>query len=146
NDWLRGVPGKSQVIKDRLGRAVENVSLLQPPVPGHNLALSIDRRIQYIAYRELKKGIEETKAASGSVVVLDIKTGEVLAMADQPSYNPNNRPSLHGGRFRNRAVTDLFEPGSTIKAFSIAYALSTGKYTKDTPIDTNPGWMIVDNK
>lgn len=143
NSWLRGEPGKKEVLKDRLGHIIAEVSSLKNPEQGHDLMLSLDRRIQYLAYKNLKAAVHDYKAQSGSIVVLNIKTGEVLAMVNQPSYNPNNRPKIHDGRFRNRAVTDLFEPGSTIKSFNIALALESGKYTPDTTIDTNPGWMRV---
>lgn len=146
NDYLRGVPGKKQVIKDRLGRIIANLKVVQEPQPGHDLTLSIDRRIQYLAYRELKEAVERFKANSGSVIVVDVKTGEVLAMVNDPSYNPNNRPKEHDGRYRNRAITDVFEPGSTIKAFSVANAMMYGNFTPKTPIDTSPGWMTVEGK
>lgn len=146
NDWLRGAPGKKQVIKDRLGHIISELKVLQEPQPGHDLVLSIDRRIQYLAYRELKEAVERYQAASGSVIVVDVKTGEILAMVNQPSYNPNNRPKEHDGRYRNRAITDVFEPGSTAKAFSVANALMYGNFTPETPIDTNPGWMRVEGK
>ncbi len=144
NDWLAGEPGRKRILIDRYGRTVADVDLLDAAVPGHNLALSIDRRIQYLAYSVLKEAIKDRDAASGSVVVLDIKTNEVLAMASLPSYNPNNRPKLHDGRFRNRAMTDVTEPGSTTKAFSVANALTSGKYTPNSPIDTHPGFMRVE--
>ena len=119
NKWLAGKPGKKEVIKDRLGHVISNVAILKKPEQGHNLQLSIDQRIQYVAFRDLQKQVQKYKAESGSVVVINVKTGEVLAMVNQPSYNPNKRPSTHDGRFRNRAVTDQYEPGSTIKAFNI---------------------------
>lgn len=144
NDWLGGVPGKKRVVKDRLGHIVSEVSTLKQPKPGQNLVLSIDRRLQYLAYRELKAGCEKYKAHSGSAIVLDVKTGEVLAMVNQPSFNPNNRSGERDGRYRNRAVTDVFEPGSTIKTFSMVSALSSGKYRVDSTVDTSPGWLMVD--
>src|SRR5262249_9843148 len=113
--------------------------------PGNDLRLSIDKRIQYLAYRELLDGVKENLAASGSVIVLDVKTGEILAMVNQPSFNPNNRPAKRDDSFRNRAVTDIFEPGSTMKAFSIATALYSGKYQPNSIIDTYPGWIRVDH-
>ncbi|MEJ2572619.1 MAG: penicillin-binding transpeptidase domain-containing protein [Gammaproteobacteria bacterium] len=140
---LRGTPGSMRVIKDRLGRIVETVERISEPVPGHNLKLSIDKRIQYLAYRELKATVQETHAASGSAVILDVKTGEVLAMVNQPSYNPNNRDSLRSSHYRNRAVTDVFEPGSTVKPFTIAMALESGRYRPNTMIDTRPGTLRV---
>lgn len=146
NSWLRGIPGKRQVIKNRLGDIISGVSVLREPRPGHDLTLSIDRRIQYIAYAELKAGVEKFRATSGTAIVLDCKTGEILAMVNQPSYNPNNRAPDKDGRYRNRAVTDTFEPGSTIKTFSILTALESGKYFPHTMINTAPGWFMVQNK
>jgi cell division protein FtsI (penicillin-binding protein 3) len=138
--WLRGMPGKRKVIKDRLGHIVAALETLVEPQQGHDLVLSIDHRLQYLAYRELERGVIDAKANSGSVVVLDAKTGEALAIANYPSYNPNDRPPLQNdGRYRNRAITDLFEPGSTIKAFTIVSALVSGKYHPGTLVDTNPG-------
>lgn len=143
NRWLRGEPGKKEVLKDRMGHVVAEIALIKPPLRGRDLTLSIDRRIQYLAFEALKSAVQKFHAQSGSIVVLDVRTGEVLAMVNQPSYNPNNRPKIHDGRFRNRAVTDLFEPGSTIKPFNIALALESGKYTPDSKINTNPGWMVI---
>lgn len=142
NDWLSGVSGKKLVIKDRLGQTISEIKSIREPKPGKNLILSIDRRIQYLAYRELMTGLQKNSAHSGSVVVLDVKTGEVLAMANLPSYNPNSRPPQND-LLRNRAVTDIFEPGSTMKAFSVAVALDSGKFSPDTVIDTTPGWIQV---
>lgn len=143
NQWLQGERGKKWVIKDRIGRVISDVQDVQEERPGHDLVLSIDRRIQYYAYRALLQGVTENKAASGSAIVLDTRTGEVLAMANVPSFNPNNREGVKSDAFRNRAITDTFEPGSTIKAFTIASALEAGKITPDTVIDTSPGWMRV---
>lgn len=143
NDWLRGIPGKKQVLVDRYGHIVADTESIREARPGHNLVLSVDSRIQYLAYRDLKAAVSKFKAKSGSIVVLDVKTGEVLAMANVPSYNPNHRVKAHNNRFRNRAVTDIFEPGSTIKAFSVANALDSGNYTPDTIVDTSPGWMMI---
>lgn len=140
---LRGTPGSMRVIKDRLGHIVETVERINEPLPGHDLRLSIDRRIQYLTYRELKAAVQDNRASSGSAVVLDVLTGEVLAMANQPTYNPNNRESLRSSHFRNRAVTDLFEPGSTVKPFTIAMALQSGQYRPGTLIDTSPGTLRV---
>ncbi len=140
---LRGVPGRQQVIKDRLGRVVEHVDLLQDPDPGKDLALGIDRRIQFIAYRELKAAVQANKAKSGSAVVVDVRTGEILAMVNQPSFNPHNRGDLRGDHYRNRAVTDTFEPGSVMKPFTVAAVLKTGKFTPDTLVDTSPGLFRV---
>lgn len=141
NDWLQGVVGSKRVIKDRLGRIIEDVESIKTMRPGKSLSLSIDRRIQYLAYRELKAAIRQHKARSGSVVVLDSLTGEVLALVNQPSFNPNNRRNLNGDQYRNRAITDVFEPGSTVKPFTIAAALENGKYRKNTLINTSPGFM-----
>ena len=142
-EWLRGVPGSKRVIKDNLKRIVENVEGISDPVSGKDLALSIDRRLQYLAYRELKATIQSSGAKAGSVVMLDVNTGEILAMANYPSFNPNNRIKLRGDAYRNRAVTDVFEPGSTIKPFTIAAALEVGKYQPHTMIDTTPGLYKV---
>ena len=146
NDWLSGVSGKERVIKDRRGRVIDNVQLLREQKPGNDLVLSLNRRIQYLAYRELLDGVKKNLAASGSVVVLDVKTGEILAMVNQPSYNPNNMTGQKKDYFRNRAVTDIFEPGSLMKSFSIATALESGKYQPDSMIATSPGWIRVGNK
>ncbi|WP_424681871.1 peptidoglycan D,D-transpeptidase FtsI family protein [Frateuria sp. YIM B11624] len=140
DDWLSGQPGAKRVIRDRMGHVVEDVEQVREPKPGKNLTLSIDRRIQFLAYNELKNALTEFDAASGSMVILDVPTGEVLAMVNLPTYNPN---ALGGSKFsdrRNRAVTDLIEPGSTIKPILMAAALSSGKYTPTSPlIDTTGG-------
>jgi cell division protein FtsI (penicillin-binding protein 3) len=146
DQWLTGTAGKKMVIKDRLGRVVSNVRDVQKQKTGNDLVLSINRRIQYLAYRELMAGVKANNADSGSLVVLDVKTGEILAMVNQPSFNPNNRPFEMNDALRNRAVTDVFEPGSTIKAFSIASALDSGLYKPNTYIDTSPGRIKVGNK
>lgn len=143
NNWLEGVPGKREVQKDRLGHVIADLSVIKKPKPGASLALSIDHRIQYLAYRALKKQVQHLHAASGSIVALDVKTGEVLAMVNQPSYNPNRRPPDRHGRYRNRAVTDTFEPGSTMKPFTIALALDSGRYIPESIVDTNPGRMKI---
>ena len=142
-DWLMGIVGKKRVIKDRMGRIIEELGILKEPRPGHELALSVDRRLQYLAYSELSKTVEEFAAKSGSVVVVDAENGEILAIANVPSYNPNSRGHYDRETYRNLALTDTFEPGSVIKPFSIASALETGLFTPDTIIDTNPSWMIV---
>ncbi len=143
NEWLTGKEGSQRVIRDRRGRIVENVDLVEAAEPGKDLVLSIDRRIQYLAYRELKSALIETGAPSGSIVVLDVPTGEVLAMVNQPSYNPNSRVGADGESRRNRAVTDILEPGSVMKAMTIAAALESGKFTPDTPIQTAPGYIAL---
>lgn len=141
--WLKGTPGAKWVLRDRFGRVVEDVAAIKEPAPGRDLALSIDRRIQYLAYRELKAAVKQHRAESASAVIVDVRTGEVLAMVNQPSYNPNNRASLRPGATRNRAVTDVFEPGSTVKAFTAAAALESGEFRPDTPIHTGPGMLRV---
>jgi cell division protein FtsI (penicillin-binding protein 3) len=143
DEWLTGKPGAKRVIRDRRGRIVENVDLIRAASPGRDLALSIDRRIQYLAYRELKTALLENQASSGSIVVLDVPTGEILAMVNQPSYNPNAREAAEPGTHRNRAVTDVFEPGSVMKTLTLAAALESGKFTPDTPIATAPGYLGI---
>ena len=142
NDWLQGKPGLKRVIRDRLGRTVEHVEMLREAAPGQDLALTIDRRLQYLAYRELKRTVLKHGARSGSVVLLDIDSGEVLAMVNQPSYNPN-QPDFDSGGLRNRAITDVFEPGSIMKPFAIASALESGQFTPTTPVDTTPGTIRI---
>ena len=143
NDWLQGEPGAKRVIKDRLGRIIDDVESLREPRPGKSLRLSIDRRLQYLAYRELKAAAAEQGVRSASLVLLDVTTGEVLAMVNQPGYNPNNRLEINSQAARNRAVTDAYEPGSTIKVFSVAAALEAGHFRPDSVIDTGPGYMRV---
>lgn len=143
NDWLRGESGRKMVIKDRLGRTIKHVESIQAAQPGKDLTLSIDRRLQYLAYRELKRVVLQYKAKSASAVILDTKTGEVLAMVNQPSYNPNNRSKLNSYRLRNRAVTDVFEPGSTIKPFTVAAALESGRFKPDSVVNTSPGYFHI---
>ena len=143
DQWLGGSDGKREVLKDRLGNIVEDVALLQKPMQGNDLTLSIDHRLQYIAYEALGNAVDKYHADSGSVVVLNAKTGEILAMVNMPSYNPNNRAGSNVSDYRNRAVTDMFEPGSVIKPFTVALALESGKYKPITEIDTNPGWMRI---
>ncbi len=142
--WLAGKPGEKRVIRDRLGRVVENVEQIRAPVPGHDLVLSIDSRIQYLAYSALSEAVLKRHAASGSMVVMDPRNGEILAMVNVPSYNPNDLDSSNAGQRRNRAVTDVTEPGSTMKPFTITTALESGKWTPTTPIDTSPGWFVID--
>jgi cell division protein FtsI (penicillin-binding protein 3) len=141
--WLAGVPGSQRVIRDRRGRVVENVEMVRAPEPGKDLVLSIDRRLQYLAYRELTATLLEHNASSGSMVILDAPTGEILAMVNQPSYNNNARGAADPAQRRNRAVTDLFEPGSVIKSFTVAAALETGRFDPAAPIDTHGGWLNV---
>ena len=146
NHWLAGESGSKRVLKDRLGRAVENVASIKPPRHGKDLRSSIDLRLQYLAYRTLKGAIQKHKAESGSVVILDVKTGEVLAMVNQPSYNPNDRSQYSAERYRNRAITDIFEPGSSIKPLIVAAALESGRYRASSMIDTSPGYIVVGPK
>ena len=141
--WLRDVPGAKRLLRDLQGNAVEMAESVSLPQPGKDLTLSIDRRIQYLAYRELKAAITEHRAHAGSAIVLDARTGEVLALVNEPDFNPNNRAGLRSSTFRNRAVTDLFEPGSTIKPFTVACALESGKFSAGTVIDTTPGTFQV---
>ncbi len=136
---LKPVIGKKRVLEDRTGRWVQDVDHLQTAQSGEDIALSIDVRIQGFAYRELEKAIEKFGAKSATLVMLDVRTGEVIAMVTAPSFNPNNRQECHGSSTRNRALTDTIEPGSTIKAFSIASALSSRLFTPETLIDTSPG-------
>jgi len=143
NHWLAGEPGAKRVLKDRYGRSVENVESIRPPRHGKVLRTSIDLRIQYLAYRALKSAIAKYDAESGSIVVLDVGTGEVLAIVNQPSYNPNDRSQLSADRYRNRAITDIFEPGSSIKPLVVAAALESGQYRPSSIIDTAPGHITV---
>ena len=142
NDWLQGKPGVKRVIRDRLGRTVEHAELIRDSVPGQDIELTIDRRLQYLAYRELKRTVLKHGARSGTAVVLDITTGEVLAMVNQPSYNPN-QPNIDSEGLRNRAVTDVFEPGSVMKPFSVVSALEAGIVQPDSPVDASPGWISI---
>jgi cell division protein FtsI (penicillin-binding protein 3) len=143
DNWLAGENGAKRVIQDSKGRKVEDVESIRAVRPGRDLRLSIDLRIQYMAYRELKSAILQNRARAGSVVVIDIDSGEVLAMVNQPTYNPNDREQMLPASYRNRAVTDLFEPGSSVKPFIVAAALASGKFTADSIIDTSPGFIQV---
>ena len=146
NHWLSGDSGAKRVLKDRLGRSVENVESIRPARHGKDLRTSIDLRLQYLSYRTLKAAIQQYKAESGSIVILDIVTGEVLAMANQPTYNPNDRAQYSAERYRNRAITDIFEPGSSIKPLIIAAALESGRYRANSIVDTAPGYVVVGPK
>lgn len=143
NSWLQGEPGAKRVIKDRLGRVIEDVERLREPKPGHDLTLSLDRRLQYIAYRALKGAVQKHGAHSGSLVLLDARTGEVLAMVNQPAFNPNDRSQLIPSHYRNRAVTDTYEPGSSLKPFTVSAALDSGRFSSHTVVDTTPGVLRV---
>ena len=140
---LTGVPGSRRVIKDRKGRIVEDVESLRAPRDGDEVTLAIDHRLQFLAHRELKAAVEANRAKGGSMVILDAKTGEILALVNQPDYNPNNRANVTGRQTRNRSVTDLFEPGSTMKPFTVAAALDAGIVTPETMIQTAPGTMTI---
>ncbi len=146
NGWLTGEAGSKKVVKDLAGRIIKDISLVKPAHAGEALRLSIDLRVQYAAYRALKASVQKHQAKSGSVVVLDVETGEVLAMANQPSFNPNDRSNLRPDSIRNRAMTDMMEPGSTVKPFTLLAALESGKFGPDTQIDTSPGYLKVDYK
>jgi cell division protein FtsI (penicillin-binding protein 3) len=140
---LAGVTGSRRVIKDRLGRIVEDIAAIHEPHDGKNLTLSIDSKIQYIAFSQLKEAVARYKAKAGGVIVVDTRTGEVLALANLPSYNPNDRSILTGAQLRNRVVTDTFEPGSTLKPFTIALALDTHRVTPTSTYQTSPGKMTI---
>jgi cell division protein FtsI (penicillin-binding protein 3) len=141
DDWLRGKPGAKRVIRDGAGRIVESVDLVRAAEPGGDLTLTIDRRIQYLAHRELRNALQRTGAVAGSAVVLDVATGEVLAMANLPTYNPNAVAGTPMDHRRNRAVTDVIEPGSTMKPLTVAAGLEAGVITPHTVFDTSPGWI-----
>jgi cell division protein FtsI (penicillin-binding protein 3) len=143
DQWLGGEPGEKRVMRDSLGRTIEDIERIRAPRPGQDLYTSIDLRVQYLAYRELKAAVQANHARSGSVVVLDVQTGEVLAMVNQPAFNPNDREQYAASRYRNRATNDFFEPGSSIKPFVVAAGLESGRYQPDTLIDTGPGMMRV---
>ena len=140
---LSGQSGSRRVIKDRLGRVVEDVRDVIPPVDGQDVQLSIDSKVQFFAYEKLRAAVQQHKAQAGSAVVLDALTGEVLALANYPSYNPNDRRNLTGEQLRNRALTDSFEPGSTLKPFVTALALDKGLVRPNSPIDTSPGSITI---
>lgn len=142
-DWLSGDPGRKRVVQDRLGRVVEDLELIEPAQDGKDLRISLDRRLQYLAYRELKAAVKRHDARGGSLVMLDVQTGEVLAMVNQPSFNPNDPDDRSGPRLRNRAVTDVFEPGSAMKPLTVAAALGTGTVEPSTPVSTAPGWVHI---
>ena len=145
-EWLQGKPGSRQVLKDRRGGIIREVKINEMAEPGKDLVLSIDSRIQYLAYKALKEEVTRRHAKAGTATVLDVETGEVLAMVSQPSYNPNNRNSLADDAMRNRSIVDLMEPGSTVKPFTIMAALESGLFDTDSIIDTNPGYVRVDGQ
>ncbi len=143
-EWLRGVPGSKQVLKDRLGRIVREIGINAVAQPGKDLVLSMDARLQYIAYKALKEAVTMRQAKSGTATVLDAMTGEVLAMVSQPSYNPNNRSTMTDTGKRNRAMVDLMEPGSTSKTFTVTAALESGLFDTDSIVETTPGYFRID--
>ena len=143
DEWLSGEPGAKRVIRDGARRIIEDVENIRSPAAGRNLTLSIDQRLQYLAYRELKAAVRQHRARAGSLVMLDARNGEILAMVNQPSFNPNTRRNLTGRYYRNRAVVDVFEPGSTVKPFSVACALDAGTFGANAFIDTNPGRLRI---
>ncbi len=146
NDHLKGVPGKKKYIKDLKGKMVRDIGVVEPARPGRDLRLSIDLRLQHLQHRELARAVTAAGAASGSVVTLDARTGEVLAMVNYPVYNPNSRKKMKPAGMRNRALTDTYEPGSTMKTLTLVAALESGRYTTETMIDTSPGWIRVGPK
>lgn len=146
DEYLRGQDGQRKVVKDLYGNVVQPLAVHAQPKPGNNLQLTLDVRLQYIVYRELKAVVKAHRATWGSAVLLDARTGEVLAMANQPSYNPNNRASINAKKMRNRAVVDVIEPGSTMKPFTVAAALNSGKVSAHTKIDTAPGYVRIKHK
>ena len=146
NEMLRGEPGKKIVLRDRKNKTVKDLEYVSAPRFGQDLVLSIDLRLQFLAYRELKAAVESHRAASGSIVMLDVASGEVLALVNQPSYNPNGTTSRGARGMRNRAVTDTYEPGSTVKPFTVLAALESGRYHRTSMIDTAPGHFQVGNK
>jgi cell division protein FtsI (penicillin-binding protein 3) len=145
NDQLSGWPGSRRVIKDRRGEIIEDVESIREPQDGRDITLALDSKIQYLAYANLKQALTTHKAKAGGIVVIDVKTGEVLALTNLPAYNPNNRGKLVGSQLRNRVLTDTFEPGSTMKPFTAALALEKGKVRFDTPIQTAPGRITIGN-
>ena len=143
NDWLTGTPGLRRIVQDRNGREITELEVIRPAQAGKDLVLSIDRQLQYFADKALRDAIRTQDAESGSIVMLDIHTGEVLGMVNYPDYNPNNRSDRSGGRQRNRAITDVFEPGSTMKPFTVAAALESGNFSPGYQLDTSPGYYYA---
>ncbi|HTW39081.1 MAG TPA: penicillin-binding transpeptidase domain-containing protein, partial [Steroidobacteraceae bacterium] len=144
--WLAGEDGVKRVIQDRYGRVVQDVDSIRPARPGHDLMLSLDLRLQYLAYRELKRAVRDQRARAGSLVVIDVATGEVLAMVNQPAFNPNDREQIELDAYRNRAATDILEPGSAMKPFFVAAGLASGRYNDRSIIDTSPGFIKVGSR
>ncbi|WP_162935055.1 peptidoglycan D,D-transpeptidase FtsI family protein [Pseudomonas cavernae] len=143
DNWLAGVPGKRQVLKDRRGRLIKDVQVVENAKPGKTLALSIDLRLQYLANRELRNALVENGAKAGSLVIMDVQTGEILAMVNQPSYNPNNRRNMQPAMMRNRAMIDVFEPGSTVKPLSMVAALQSGRWKPSDVVEVYPGRLQI---
>ena len=143
NHWLEGVPGKRQVLQDRRGRLIKDVQVVSNARPGNDLALSIDLRLQYLAHRQLREALQEFEARAGSIVMLDVRTGEVLAMVNHPTYNPNNRANLKPDMMRNRALIDVFEPGSTVKPISMSAALASGRWSPQDQVNVYPGTLQI---
>jgi cell division protein FtsI (penicillin-binding protein 3) len=146
DDWLQGAPGQQRVVKDLLGNVIKQLNVSAIAKPGNELKLTLDLRLQYLAYRELKAVVQAHKANWGSAVLLDARNGDILALVNRPSYNPNNRATLRAEDMRNRALTDMVEPGSTMKAFTVAAALKKGKYGANSVINTSPGYMRIKQK
>ncbi|XOZ33499.1 peptidoglycan D,D-transpeptidase FtsI family protein [Halomonadaceae bacterium KBTZ08] len=140
NEWLAGDKGSKRVLRDNRGRTIRELGPIREAQPGNELTLSLDLRLQYLAYRELKAAVEAHEARGGTVVMMDVDSGEVLAMANQPALNPNDRGQRDPARVRNRAITDLYEPGSTVKPFTAAAAIESGKFTPHTVVNTSPGY------
>ena len=145
DEWLQGELGVGRSVKDRLGRLVKDLGVIKPAQSGHELMLSIDLRLQYQAYRELKASVQQHGAKAGSLLMVDVESGEILALVNQPAFNPNNRSELKAASVRNRSVTDIFEPGSTVKPFTVAAALMSGVATVDSHINTHPGYIRLEN-
>lgn len=146
DEYLSGEDGAREVVKDLFGNVVKQVQVTQVPKPGSDLRLTLDLRLQYIAYRELKAAVAAHNAKAGAAVLLDARNGDILALVNQPSYNPNNRATLKAEHMRNRAIADLIEPGSTMKPFTVAAALESGQYRSSSQIDTSPGYIRVKRK
>jgi len=146
DEYLQGASGKGRIVKDRLGRLIKDLGVIEPAQPGNELVLSLDLRLQYQAYRELKAAVKQHGAEAGSLVMVDVKTGEILALVNQPAFNPNNRIEIRADAVRNRVATDMFEPGSTVKPFTVVAALTQGYVELGTEINTHPGFMRVGGK
>ncbi|NRA41354.1 MAG: penicillin-binding protein 2 [Pseudomonadales bacterium] len=146
NEWLQGKPGKKQVVKDLYQRTIKEIKQIKAAKEGKDLALTIDLRLQYIAYKALKESVQYHRANAGSIVLIDVDTAEVLAIANQPAFNPNNRKNMDIDAVRNRAVTDMFEPGSTAKPITMMAALESGAFSPDSAIQTSPGFLKLDKK